>query len=62
MWRAPRSPGAASPPNKRMHATADTTVVKFLLGPARRVMRGVMPPERSIVMAQQAYDASLGRA
>jgi hypothetical protein len=30
MVRAPRYPKLASPPNKRMHATADTQVVKFL--------------------------------
>ena len=28
-------------PNKRMHATADTRALKFLLGAGRRVMRGV---------------------
>ena len=27
--------------NKRMHATADTTAVKYLLVAGRRVMRGV---------------------
>ncbi|MCA1591818.1 MAG: hypothetical protein LC754_04020 [Acidobacteria bacterium] len=31
--------------NKRMHATADTEVVKFLRGAGRRVMRSVGLPE-----------------
>jgi hypothetical protein len=31
-------------PNNGMHPTADTTLVKFFLGVARRVMPGVRPP------------------
>jgi hypothetical protein len=41
VWRAPRSHRVGSPPNKRMHPTADTRDVKFLRGVARRVMRSV---------------------
>src|SRR5829696_2278843 len=39
--RAPRYPRLASPPNKRMHPTADTRAVIKFRGAARRVMRGV---------------------
>jgi hypothetical protein len=39
--RAPRAFDVASPPNKRMHPTADTGVVIKLGQAARRVMRGV---------------------
>ena len=40
--------------NKRMHATAETGAVKFHLGAGRRVMRGVIPPERGRAMAREA--------
>jgi hypothetical protein len=44
-----------------MHATRNSAALK--LNPAcGRVMRGVMPPEGSDVMAQDARAASLGRA
>jgi hypothetical protein len=39
--RAPRYSGRASPPNKPMHPTADTVVVIYLRGVARRVIGGV---------------------
>jgi hypothetical protein len=38
---APRYPKLASPPNKRMHATANTMALIFINGAGRRVMRGV---------------------
>jgi hypothetical protein len=41
MSRAPRYPGVASPPNKPMHPTADTPLVKFLRGAGRRVIGSV---------------------
>jgi hypothetical protein len=61
---APRtgSGGTCTPHNKRMHATRDTLLVINLNGVGGRVMRGVMPPERGSVMAQQARAASLRRA
>jgi hypothetical protein len=44
--RASRYLGLGSPPNKRMHPTADTNDVMYINGVARRVMRGVrhLPP------------------
>jgi hypothetical protein len=41
MWRAPRHLDVAARPNKRMHATADTTAVKLRerLGAARDAQR-----------------------
>jgi hypothetical protein len=41
MWRAPRDLNEVSRPNKRMHATADTTALKFLqrCGAARDARR-----------------------
>jgi hypothetical protein len=39
--RAPRCFRVGSPPNKRMHPTADTTALMLINGAARRVMRSV---------------------
>ena len=41
---------SAAPPNKRMHPTADTQAFINLGRAARRVMRGVMPPESGVSM------------
>jgi hypothetical protein len=40
--RAPRLIGAASPPNKSLHPTADTPDVMFLNLAGRRVIGGIM--------------------
>jgi hypothetical protein len=44
-------PGAGKRPNNGMHPTADTRVLKFSKGAARRVMRGVRLLMRSEITA-----------
>jgi len=42
------------PSNNGMHPTADTLLVKFSEGAARRVMPSVRAPERSGLIAREA--------